>query len=111
MLDNLRKINEIPNIDLYILSLSKSSIIVEEKKQWLKKYADFIDEENWIILNKELGGYNKENRDFIKAEKIKEKMNDYDFVILLDDDHKILKQAQAEVKDKGCVFHLSSAVI
>ena len=64
-----------------------------------------------IILNKELGGYNKENRDFIKAEKIKEKMKDYDYVILLDDDHKILKQTQAEVKEKGCVFHLSSAVI
>ena len=31
--------------------------------------------------------------------------------ILLDDDHKILKQTQNDLKDKGYVFHLSSAVI
>lgn len=38
-------------------------------------------------------------------------MKDYSYVILLDDDHKILKNAQAELKDKGCVFHPSSAII
>lgn len=111
VLDNLKKINEIPNIDLYILSLAKSDIIVEEKKKWLKKYADFIDENNWIILNKERGEYDKENRDYIKSNKMKEKLQQYDCVILIDDDHKILKQTQAELKDKCHVFHLSSAII
>ena len=41
IIDKLRKISKIKNIDLYILSLAKSSIIVEEKKEWLKKYVDF----------------------------------------------------------------------
>ena len=111
VINNLKKINTIENIDLYILSLSRSSIIVNEKKHWLKKYADFIKEENWIIINKENGEYNKENRDFIKSEKIKEKLQEYSCAILLDDDHRILKQTQNDLKDKGYVFHLSSAVI
>lgn len=111
IIDELRKINEIKNIDIYILTLAKSIIIVEEKKQWLKKYIDFIDESNWIILNKETDGYNKENRDIIKAIKIKEKLKNYDCSILLDDDHKILKETQKELKDKVYVFHISSAII
>ncbi len=111
VIENLRKINKIENIDLYILSLSKSSIIAEEKKQWLHKYADFINEENFIIINKECGEYNKENRDYIKLEKMLEKFGEYDYLILLDDDHEILKNTQKQLNEKGCVFHVSSAII
>lgn len=42
---------------------------------------------------------------------MKEKLNVYDYVILLDDEHKILKTTQKELKDKGEVFHISSALI
>lgn len=111
VINNLKRINEIQNIDLYILTLSKSYIIVDEKKQWLKKHVDFIDEKNWIIINKEAGEYNKENRDYIKSIKMQEKLKDYNCLILLDDDHKILKQTQEDLGDRGYVFHLSSAII
>ena len=72
---------------------------------------NFIKEENWILINKELGEYDKTNRNIIKAEKINEKMNEYDYSILLDDDHKILKEAQKMLKNKISVFHISSAII
>ena len=111
IIDKLKKINKIENIDLYILTLARSNNIVEEKKQWLKKYVDFVKEENWIILNKEKGEYNKENRNIIKAQKMKEKLNQYDYLIFLDDDHKILKEAKIELKDKIQVYHISSAII
>ena len=111
IIDKLKKINKIENIDLYILTLARSNNIVEEKKQWLKKYVDFVKEENWIILNKEKGEYNKENRNIIKAQKMKEKLNQYDYLIFLDDDHKILKEAKIELKDKTQVYHVSSAII
>lgn len=107
----LEEINNIENIDLYILTLAKSSNIVKEKEEWLQKYMAFIDKSNWIIVNKETGEYTKENRDFIKAYKMKEKLPDYDFLILLDDDHKILKQTKKELGDKCNVYHLSSAII
>ena len=105
------KPEDIPNIDLYILSLSKAVKITEQKKVWLKKYVPFIPEENWIILTKELDEYNSENRNIIKAEKIKEKMSLYDHSILLDDDHTILKAARQMFEDKIDVFHISSALV
>ena len=111
VINNLEMLNEIKNLDIYILSLSRSNIIVEEKKQWLKKFAPFIKEENYIILCKENGHYNSENREFIKSIKMKEKLNKYDYVMLLDDEHKILKRTLKELQDKGEVFHISSAII
>ena len=107
----LKEINKIENIDLYILSLGKTTKIIEEKKNWLKKYMDFIEEKNWILIDREKGEYNSENRNFKKSEKMKEKLEEYDFVILLDDDHKILKQTNKDLENKGCVFHISSALI
>lgn len=107
----LKNVDEIPNIDLYILTLARNSKIIEEKKNWLRKYVNFIKEENWIFINKELGEYDKTNRNIIKAEKIKEKIKEYDHAILLDDDHKILKESQMMLKDKISVFHISSAMI
>ena len=42
---------------------------------------------------------------------MQEKLENYDYAILLDDDHKILKQAQHDLEDRGCVFHPSSVLI
>lgn len=107
----LKELSKIENIDLYILTLSKTIQISEEKIKWLKKYVNFIQEKNWIIITKELGEYNKENRDFIKALKMQEKLPIYDFEILLDDDHKVLKETQKLLGNKVKVFHISSAII
>lgn len=111
VIENLGKLSKIKNLDLYILSLSRSKIIIEEKKKWLKKYAPFIKEENYIILCREKGEYNSENKEVVKSEKMKEKLNNYDFVILVDDEHKILRRAKKELKDRGAVFHPSSVIV
>ena len=107
----LKELSKIENIDLYILTLSKTIQISEEKIKWLKKYVNFIQEKNWIIITKELGKYNKENRDFIKALKMQGKLPIYDCEILLDDDHKVLKETQKLLGNKVKVFHISSAII
>ena len=78
---------------------------------WLKKYVPFIEEKNYIILVKENGDYNQENRTIVKAQKMKNKLDEYDYVMLLDDEHKILRETQKELQDKGEVFHVSSAII
>ncbi len=111
VIDILKKINELPNVDVYILTLSRDRSITEKKKVWLNKYVNFIDEDKWIIITKELGEYNKENRDIIKAEKMKEKLDKYNYEILLDDDHKILKETQKILGNIASVFHISSAII
>ena len=97
VIDILRKINEIPNVDVYILTLSRDRSITEEKKIWLNKYVNFIDEDKWIIVT--------------KAEKMKEKLNKYNYEILLDDDHKILKETQKILGNNASVFHISAAII
>jgi 5'(3')-deoxyribonucleotidase len=111
IIDILKDISKISNIDLYILSLSKSVKITKEKKDWLKKYVPFINEENWIIITKELNEYSSENRDIVKAHKIKDLENKYDYFILLDDDHKILKEAQKIVGKNFSPFHISSVLV
>jgi hypothetical protein len=42
---------------------------------------------------------------------MKEKLNEYDYVMLLDDEHKILKRTLKEIGDNGEVFHISSATL
>ena len=111
IIDVLKEINDIPNIDLYILSLSRTNKLTEKKKLWIEQYIDFIPKTNWIILTKENGEYNKENRDFIKSLKMKEKLNEYDHFIFLDDDHKILKGASETFKEKINVLHISSVFV
>ena len=111
IIDILEKVNHIPNLDLYILSLSRTVKITKEKKKWLKKYIPFIEEANWIIITKELNEYSKENRNIIKAQKIKDMENEYNYFILLDDDHKILKEAQKLLDGNINVFHISSALV
>ena len=47
VLKELEEIGNISNIDLYILSLSRTKNLTQIKKEWLKKYVS-----NWIILLK-----------------------------------------------------------
>lgn len=111
IIEILKEINKIENIDLYILSLSKRTKIKEEKEMWLNKYMNFIPSDKWIILDKEAGEYNSENRNYVKYEQIEKKLKEYDYAILLDDDHKILKHTKENLHDRGEVFHISSALV
>ena len=110
VLKELEEIGNISNIDLYILSLSRTKNLTQIKKEWRKKYVSFISEENWIILTKENGDYTNENREEIKAMKMQE-YTDYDHLILLDDDHGTLNQTSNVLHNKVNVFHISSVFI
>lgn len=107
----LEEISKIDNIEMHILSLSKTEEITEKKKIWLKKYTPFIKEENWIILTKETGGYTNENRNEIKGKNIEMRQNDYDISIMLDDEQTVLREAKKILNDKVEVFHVSSALV
>lgn len=111
VIDVLEEISKINNIEMYILSLSKTKKITEKKKIWLKKYVSFIKEENWIILTKEIGEYSNENRNEIKGKNIELRQKDYDKSIMLDDEQVVLREAKKILNDKIEVFHISSALI
>ncbi len=93
------------------MSLSKSNEISKQKEKWLEENVKFIPKENWIILTKEKGEYNSENRDEIKTIKMKEKLNIYKHIIFLDDDHKILKKSIKKLGKQIDAFHILSAII
>lgn len=111
VIDVLEEISKINNIEMYILSLSKTKKITEKKKIWLKKYVPFIKEENWIILTKKIGEYSNENRNEIKGKNIELRQKDYDKSIMLDDEQVVLREAKKILNDKIEVFHISSALI
>lgn len=111
VIDNIKKLQDIENLDLYILTLSKSNIIKEEKYIWLEKYLPFIKKENIIILVRENDEYNLDNRNYVKVNEMKKRLDKYDYVMLLDDEHKILRTTQKEIGKDGEVFHISSAII
>ena len=111
VIDVLEEISKINNIEMYILSLSKTKKITEKKKIWLKKYVPFIKEKNWIILTKEIGEYSNENRNEIKGKNIELRQKDYDKSIMLDDEQVVLREAKKILNDKIEVFHISSALI
>lgn len=111
VIDVLEEISKINNIEMYILSLSKTKKITKKKKIWLKKYVPFIKEENWIILTKEIGEYSNENRNEIKGKNIELRQKDYDKSIMLDDEQVVLREAKKILNDKIEVFHISSALI
>ena len=111
VIDVLEEISKINNIEMYILSLSKTKKITEKKKIWLKKYVPFIKEENWIILTKEIGEYSNENRNEIKGKNIELRQKDYDKSLMLDDEQVVLREAKKILNDKIEVFHISSALI
>ena len=111
VIDVLEEISKINNIEMYILSLSKTKKITEKKKIWLKKYVPFIKEENWIILTKEIGEYSNENRNEIKGKNIEMRQRNCDISIMLDDEQVVLREAKKILNDKVEVFHISSALI
>ena len=84
----LEAISKMDNIELYILSVTRKDIGINEKNIWLDKYVNFIKKENRIILSKE--GKDKSSAQ-LKSEYLKKIKTD-DTIIVIDDDPSILKE-------------------
>ena len=51
----LEQLDKLENVDIYILTLSRTLKITEQKKEWLRKNVPFVKENKWIIITKEIG--------------------------------------------------------
>lgn len=112
VIDKLEELKNIPNLNMYILTLAKNTAIVERKKVWLSKYAPFFDKDKIIILDKETGGYTHANKIFVKTKQISQKMKatGCDFAIFLDDNQRLLREAKRQLSDKIAALHISSTI-
>lgn len=52
-INTIKEISNIDNIELFILSICKKDYQIEEKNDWLDKYAPYFKKENRIIVSKE----------------------------------------------------------
>ena len=101
-------LSEMPNLLLYVLSICKKDYQIEEKNEWLDKYAPFIQHENRIILSKE--SYPFKTSSELKYDYLKDFIRNVDSktVIMVDDDNAILKKLQ---EIPGLVLFQDSSLI
>ena len=95
-IDKLKEISFMDNVSLYILSITRKNIGIEEKNIWLDKYMPFIDKNNRFILSKE-----KESKSSseLKVDFLKNNKREDEVIILIDDDPLILKSVMDNVND------------
>ena len=109
LLTNIKKIEEVSkmdNVDVFVLSISRTDKGIKQKLDWLNKYVPFIKNENKIIISRETSNINTSYK--IKTEYLKNLKRDGSIIIMLDDDPKILKDIAKTSKDvillKDCVL-------
>lgn len=107
-INNLKKINDEIDCEMFILSSCLFKEQAEEKDLWLTQYMPFIKKENRIFILSE----NFESRKKLKIDKIRKKLdsNECELAILIDDTHDILFLALSELKEKIIPFHVITLI-
>lgn len=101
LLSTIKQLEEISNkndIELYILSISRSDIGVEQKHNWLDKYAPCFKKENRAIISRESNDMEKSYK--LKCDYIKNiKREDNTIIVVIDDDCDIVHRLKNENDD------------
>ena len=98
-------------VEINILSCSRNHLMTKEKNEWLDKNIPYIKNENRIFLDKENEEYANEDRNKVKGNYIKNKILDDEIAILIDEDIKVLREAQEILKEKVVPIHVTSLLI
>ena len=92
VLEIMKKLSEVQNVKVCILSNCYYDEQKREKIEWLHKFAPFIKDENIYIIVFKNEKFEREEKDFLKANKIKQIVGN-DEAILIEDDHGIIKSS------------------
>ena len=93
----LKKISELKNINIYILSICKKDNQIKDKNKWLDNHAPYFKKENRIIISKE-NENNKSSKE-LKCNYLKKHIKSNKKNIIIDDDNEILKYLKENIKD------------
>ncbi len=88
-IDKLEKVSKMPNVELFIYSITRYSEGYKQKQWWLDKYAPFFKPENRIIISRE--EHNMTDSSILKAEYLAKYERDGSVLIVIDDDPVNLK--------------------
>ena len=94
----LEEISKSENIDLYILSVSRMDIGVEQKNKWLDIYAPFFKKENRIIIPRESNNMEKSGN--LKCNYMKNFVREPNSrIVVIDDDCDIVRKLKDQNED------------
>jgi len=96
-INKLEEISKMPNIELFILSVTRYSSGFDQKHWWLDKYTPFFKKDNRIIISRE--NNNMEKSSVLKSNYLKEYKRDGSVLILIDDDPTNLKEVNKTSSD------------
>lgn len=95
-IEKIKSVGELPNIELYILSICRKNFQIDEKNSWLDLHAPFFKQENRIVISKEK--YPNINSAELKANYLLNfKTNKQ--IVLLDDDNAVLHKVMDTVNE------------
>ncbi len=92
----LKQLCNLKNVELHILSVCRFDIEVNEKNEWLDKYAPFFEKDKRTIISKEsYPHYSSKDLklNYLKSLKTEEQ------IIFIDDDNEILKTVRNGLKN------------
>lgn len=105
-INNINKLYNYKNVNIFILSICKTNKIIDEKKKWMNKYMPFLNNDNFIFLSKE-NIKDKESKE-IKLEYLDD-IDNSKINIVIDDDINIIKHLKNNTKDIK-IYHVSSLI-
>ena len=96
-IENLKRVSEFENVEMYILSISRLARGAEEKNIWLDEVAPFFKKENRNIIIREDNGFMSAID--LKLLFMKHLERDGSKIVMIDDDPEILDEMQKNFKD------------
>ena len=93
LFDSIKKLEEVskmPNVELYIFSATRYTEGLEQKHEWLEKYAPFFKKDNRILISREANGMEKTA--ILKGKAMRDIERDGSVMILIDDDPRNLEE-------------------
>ena len=92
----LEEISKLPNIEICILSICRKDSQVNEKNEWLDKYAPYFKKEKRNIISKEtVEGFTSAE---IKSNFLEEYKTDKQ-IVFVDDDNMVLKKVGENIEN------------
>lgn len=98
ILSKLEDLSKKPNVELHILSVTRMNNGIQEKNEWLDKFAPFFKKENRNILSREEANFEKSALE-LKYAFIEGLERDGSQIIFIDDDPSILRKIDESMED------------
>ena len=98
--DSIKKLEEVsqmPNVEMYILSVTALNKGYDQKQTWLDKNMPFIKKENRIIPSREANDMEESYK--LKINVLTNVERDGSIIVIIDDDQMILKAIKATFDD------------